>query len=661
MHTLNCDDNRDNNNEDHSLQQLLPQLSIKGMINPNHTSCYINSTISLLCYTIQPVVIQFLQEYHRYKEFLPTAYRANTTDDTTATTTLNELEQEYVQLLCNIMYNDGNNNKTTVANHNNNKKVINPRHFYALLLSSSTFRHNVHPTSGGGDAVSTFIYLVQLLVAISNKMYNSVDHTTNEKYSEKEANDDTKSTKHQCHHTYTPESTRVQDTCNSLLYSGSMYTSITEYISTTTTTRKETGIKFIRNRTKQLKTRLLWNPLTVPITKSIPMNEFIDTKKNNKNDGDVVSHLQRTTINSTIDNRNADLSTTNVVVSSLQEAFYNLLCTDQVIRGNYHWKSSSETNTIDSNTGIINSKNISNDVADDSDDSKLTTEKVYCKKYHVQQFPPVLTIHLQRFAIHSGITYIPQPIEDSTSHIKIPEMINVISYIENKSSTKVTIENVIGNVNIDDNTDSTSLEQQSRYQLVGGILHIHDYGTTSDDDVNDETTDNHPVIGHYVSVIRQRQVHDNNIGNDKWCLIDDEIVSTVSIEQVLTWLGGGWYQNPIFKNNESCEDRNERLHARGILLVYHHLDMSLNVIIPTSNETTSVPESFDNTTFQQREHSMEDIEQKMSTWSDEHEQDATLMSIPTTTTLQHGQYVPKTMHKPKPKSCWLDDDDSDSD
>lgn len=72
-------------------------------------------------------------------------------------------------------------------------------------------------------------------------------------------------------------------------------------------------------------------------------------------------------------------------------------------------------------------------------------------------------------------------------------------------------------------TTSSSLSRtpcnncDDRYQLVGGILHIHDY----DDDGTDEGS-----IGHYVTVVRQR----SNEFQYQWYVIDDELVTPVSME-----------------------------------------------------------------------------------------------------------------------------------
>ena len=581
MHDRNDDDNDDDDEKEDRMQgKLSPPI---GLINPSGTACYINASLLLLCYTCTPIVTHYI---HHQSTVSDTECRTCMTQDSNHNSLSNrrmdEFEYELILLLCRILCVNSDRNEDEVITKAT-VVVVDPTRFYQSLLlprhqmndrrNQNSILRNIRYTKCD-DAVTTLIQLIQFL---QEKSFNDDDVVS------LEANIETVQPhqEQQQQKRIVPPSPQF-NLVDRLLLSGKVYSVLTGFASknitatTTTTTTTATNTSTTSNtahteatdtksdstRTKVLKVRPLTNPLPVHITP-----------------------LRR-------QQPHPDMSCcgggcTGTVYPSLQEVLHNALCTEQTVEG-YTWhEMNRRSNTEDAAVDHV--------MQDETVRTMTTTRRL-----HVLSFPPIFMIHLQRFTMKSEScendysnynninaddlesipsdpgatdsaqgTSIVTPIEDSTSHILIPELLDMSIYMStqqpeqefddvsfhgnSKPSATIAV-NTTTDAPSSIATISRNQNGNDQYHLVGGILHIHDYNDREEQ-----------PIGHYVTVIKKK------VGEkQQWYLIDDEIVVPVSIDQVILWLGGGWYSDNTKSDNIDDNDRSStRQFARGILLVYH--------------------------------------------------------------------------------------------
>jgi Ubiquitin carboxyl-terminal hydrolase len=176
----------------------------------------------------------------------------------------------------------------------------------------------------------------------------------------------------------------------------------------------------------------------------------------------------------------------------------------------------------------------------DSDDRSKEEEQIIAttKRPYLTQLPPILMIHLEGRRIHAPES---SPVgEKNGDSMEIPSFFDGSDYL----SASDDASNV--------NTDVAA--SNDVFHLRGGILHIsHRCKEEAGDD----------SIGHYVAVVSTTP---SGAEPPDWYLIDDDLVISVSLEQVLAWMAGDCYKVDV-------SDDTDELYARGVLFVYHRDDL----------------------------------------------------------------------------------------
>jgi Ubiquitin carboxyl-terminal hydrolase len=425
-------------------QQHYP--SVKGLYNRTGTTCYINSALLILCYTFEPIISTFLSiitcsihDNIKQKETQP----QQSIIDVKQITIIKEFIT-VIQELLDISKFSIDDDDNHIQQHS--IVVVDPIRFYQSIRRNDNNKCFCALSSiqyeTFGDVISTFIHLLQFLLDIE-KM--TVDIALLSSLS-------------------SPSSSTLQNVYNTLLYSGQMYSVITgEW----TCPGKNSTI----TKKKQLKLRILFNPLPLPII----------TQQHND-----------------------DVS----IFPSLMDALHDMFMNEHMIDG-YQWISMD-----DNNTGV----NISDD------NIPITTHISTKRRYHILSFPPIFMIQLQRFTINKNDNnQFIRPIENSTTPTMIiPETLHMSEFIQQQPSSpssSTTTRTTSNDINLDH-------DEKMTYKLVGGIIHIHNYDNDTVNNNNNNEYDNveEKHIGHYVTVLQQQK---------QWYLIDDDEVTCVSLEQVL--------------------------------------------------------------------------------------------------------------------------------
>jgi Ubiquitin carboxyl-terminal hydrolase len=623
-----------NNNNNHNNNS--PPI-IHGLSNPTGTTCYINTSLLVLCYTLQPIVLAYFsilieqqeeeeeQQQQQGEGRTPSAALDIVKDEEKVhhnnNNSLNQYRhlprrqqqqqrREFINVLCQILVlqqcdEDSTHDSYPPTQQQQRqhyfRKAIDPTKFYQSFQrhtspkhqSSSQRSQSTHPQSTCvlssiqydtyGDAVSTLIRLLQYVLESVSLSYNTSNNT--DLHHDNSNKDEENRTVQETGETSSvgivfPSSTqRMQHTFQTMLYSGRVYS----VLYTTTEHDHNNQQKF-----KVLKQRSLFNPLPVPIRRNC----------NNSNHNNHRHHTSHSPSGAAAAAAVVVVTTDTNIFTSLQDAMYDLFCTEHIVNG-YQWNKPT-TATTNANDTVASERNTKWE--DEGENDLLTTTAtttaptITTRRLQVVSFPPIFMIHLQRFTMKSSSKYV-QPIEDVTSHIQIPDILNVSDYYETlQQPNPANVQNV-DHVEYHDD-DDIHHRNDDMYHLVGGIVHIHDY------DGEDPRSDDHPCnydaevesiipqnIGHYVTVVKRRrrqQQCPEQSDEDQWYVIDDETVTPVSSQQVLLWLGGGWYEcsdcsdcntkcETVLHNDGRPDNENggssSHLFARGVLLMYHRTDL----------------------------------------------------------------------------------------
>lgn len=184
-----------------------------------------------------------------------------------------------------------------------------------------------------------------------------------------------------------------------------------------------------------------------------------------------------------------------------------------------------------------------------------STEWITSKRTHVTSFPPIFMFHLQRRELVSN-----QQIEDcdgiqgnedggDSTNLEIPFNLDLDPYLSSEPSKDATAPRKLA-------TDCT-------FELTGVVFHVSDDAGSEEDEED----------GHYAAAV---------IANNQWFIVDDDTCLPVSVDQVLQWASGDyWNETTDFHKTVNDTEPNKRdglrsgSFLRGILLIYHRNDLSL--------------------------------------------------------------------------------------